>query len=234
MTCSFRAPTSPPVTISVSIIEDDPKLRHILTEWIAQAEGFRSLSQYSNVTSAVAHLPEDDPDVVLVDINLSGQSGIECVRQLKPVMARSQFLMLTVFEDGDHIFDALTAGASGYLLKRTPREELLDAIKQVFEGGSPMTSYIARKVVLWFQKQAGKPKPQADDLSARECEILRLLSRGFAYKEMAETLGITVGTINTHMYRIYQKLHVRSRGEAVALFASFPKDLRRPPSKSGG
>ncbi len=218
--------------ISVSIIEDDPKLTKIVTEWISNDEGFRYLSQYSNASNAVSRLPEDKPDVVLVDINLSGQSGIECVRQLKPVIPQTQFLMLTVFEDGDHIFDALTAGASGYLLKRTPREELLQAIRQVHEGGSPMTSYIARKVVLWFQKQASTPaKPNAEDLSPREREILRLLARGFAYKEMAESLGISVGTVNTHMYRIYQKLHVRSRGEAVALFASLPRDLKGPPSR---
>ena len=167
--------------------------------------------------------------MVLADINLSGLSGIDCVRQLKPVMPGTQFLMLTVFEDGDHIFDALTAGASGYLLKRTPRDELLSSIKQVHEGGSPMTSYIARKVVLWFQqKQAGAPKKQPEELSAREREILRLLARGYAYKEMADTLGISMGTINTHIYRIYQKLHVRSRGEAVALFAPFPNDPQAP------
>ena len=177
----------------------------------------------------MTRLPKDKPDVVLADINLSGLSGIDCVRQLKPVMAETQFLMLTVFEDGDHIFDALTAGASGYLLKRTPREELLSSIKQVHEGGSPMTSYIARKVVLWFQqKQSSAPKKQPEELSAREREILRLLARGYAYKEMADTLGISMGTINTHIYRIYQKLHVRSRGEAVALFAPFPNDPKAP------
>lgn len=217
------------MNISVSIIEDDPELRQILNGWLAQAEGFRCLSQYANAESAVTRLPRDKPDVVLVDINLSGQSGIDCVRQLKPVMTRTQFLMLTVFEDGDHIFDALTAGASGYLLKRTPREELLSSIKQVHEGGSPMTSYIARKVVLWFQqKQAVAQKKQPEELSAREGEILRLLARGYAYKEMADALGISMGTINTHIYRIYQKLHVRSRGEAVALFAPFPNEPKAP------
>jgi DNA-binding NarL/FixJ family response regulator len=217
------------LNISVSIIEDDSELRHILTGWLSQADGFRCLSQYSNAESALTRLPKDKPDVVLADINLSGLSGIDCVRQLKPVMTGTQFLMLTVFEDGDHIFDALTAGASGYLLKRTPRDELLSSIKQVHEGGSPMTSYIARKVVLWFQqKQSSAPKRQPEELSVREREILRLLARGYAYKEMADTLGISMGTINTHIYRIYQKLHVRSRGEAVALFAPFPNDPKVP------
>ena len=202
-------------------------MRAILTDWLGKAEGFQLVSQYSNVESAMARIPEDQPDVILVDINLGGQSGITCVRQLKSILPDTQFLMLTVFADGDHIFDALTAGASGYLLKRTPHDELLAAIREVHAGGSPMTSYIARKVVQWFQKQA-PTAPAEDPLSAREREILRLLARGFAYKEMAETLGISIGTINTHIRRIYQKLHVRSRGEAVAKFAPFPGEPRAP------
>jgi len=211
----------------VSIIEDDPGVCKILAGWIDQAKGFRCVSQYGGVESALAHLTEDRPDVVLVDINLSGQSGIHCVRQLKPVMPKTQFLMLTVYEDSDHIFDALTAGASGYLLKRTPREELLASIKQVYEGGSPMTSYIARKVVRWFQQEQS-PRQKPEGLSPRESEVLRLLARGYAYKEIADTLGISMPTVNTHIHRIYQKLHVRSRGEAVALFAPFPGDPQVP------
>jgi DNA-binding NarL/FixJ family response regulator len=166
--------------------------------------------------------------VALVDINLPGQSGIECVRRLKAVMPDTQFLMLTVFEDGDHIFDALSAGASGYLLKRTPRDELLAAIREVHEGGSPMTSYIARKVVLWFQKQKPPQAAGGEVLSSREREILRQLARGYAYKEIAHNLGISLGTINTHVRRIYHKLHVSSRGEAVALFSDFKDEPRAP------
>jgi DNA-binding NarL/FixJ family response regulator len=214
--------------IAVSIIEDDPGVRRILADWIRQAQGFRCVSEYGSVESALAHLPGDKPDVVLVDINLSGQSGIHCVRRLKPAMPETQFLMLTVYEDGDHIFDALTSGASGYLLKRTPRNELLASIKQVHEGGSPMTSYIARKVVCWFQ-QAQPPKQETDALSPREREVLRFLARGFAYKEIADALGISLPTVTTHIHRIYQKLHVRSRGEAVALFAPFPTEPQAPP-----
>lgn len=214
--------------ISVSIIEDDPSVRTIVREWIARADGFRLVNEYSNVESALAKIPGNAPDVVLVDINLSGQSGVECVRQLKGILPKTQFLMLTVFEDGDHIFDALTAGASGYLLKRTPRDELLTAIREVHEGGSPMTSYIARKVVVWFRKQTPVPEKGGDVLSSREREILRLLARGFAYKEMADNLGISIGTINTHVRRIYHKLHVSSRGEAVALFTQFPDEPRAP------
>ena len=219
------------MNIAVSIVEDDPGVRAILADWISRADGFRLASEFSNAESALAGLPRDRPDVVLVDINLSGQSGITCVRQLKPVMPETQFVMVTVFEDGDHIFDALTAGASGYLLKRTPREELLAAIQQVHAGGSPMNSYIARKVVQWFQKKPPEARIEPDGLSAREREILRLLARGFAYKEMAEALGISIGTINTHIRRIYQKLHVRSRGEAVALFAPFPSEPKAPAPK---
>lgn len=214
--------------ISVSIIEDDPSVRTIVRDWVSHAEGFRWLDEYSNVESAVAKLPGAPADVVLVDINLSGQSGVECVRKLKGLLPQTQFLMLTVFEDGNHIFDAITAGASGYLLKRTPRDELLVAIREVHAGGSPMTSHIARKVVLWFQKQAPARTVEGDVLSSREREILRLLARGFAYKEMADNLGISIGTINTHVRRIYHKLHVSSRGEAVALFTQFPDEPRAP------
>ena len=219
------------MTISVSIIEDNGELRAILKDWLSTSEGFRFVSEYSSAEGALAHLQADKPNVVLVDINLSGQSGIDCVRQLKPQMPETQFLMVTVFEDGDHIFDALTAGASGYMLKRTPREELLASIRQVQEGGSPMTSYIARKVVQWFQKQSTPVHAETDGLSPREREILRLLARGYAYKEMADSLGVSMGTINTHIRRIYQTLHVRSRGEAVALYAPFPGEPQAPARK---
>ncbi|HWA29367.1 MAG TPA: response regulator transcription factor [Lacunisphaera sp.] len=214
--------------ISVSIIEDDANVRAILHDWLAGAEGFRLVGEYSNTESAVARLRDAPPDVALVDINLPGQSGIECVRRLKAVVPDTQFLMLTMFEDGDHIFDALSAGASGYLLKRTPRDELLAAIREVRDGGSPMTSYIARKVVRWFQARPLAQAAEGDVLTAREREILRQLARGYAYKEIAHNLGIGIGTINTHVRRIYHKLHVSSRGEAVALFSDFKDEPRAP------
>jgi DNA-binding NarL/FixJ family response regulator len=217
------------VSIAVAIIEDDPGVRAILVDWIRQAEGFRLVGEYSNAESAAAKFPAAPPDVALVDINLSGRSGIAFVREQKALRPKTQFLMVTVFEDNDHIFDALTAGASGYLLKQTPQEDLLKAIREVSEGGSPMTSYIARKVVLWFQRreQATTRNPETE-LTAREREILRLLARGYAYKEMADALGISIGTINTHIRRIYHKLHVSSRAEAVALFTDYPDDPRAP------
>ncbi len=195
--------------------------------WINRAREFRCVSDYDSAETAVPRLPGDKPDVVLVDINLSGQSGIYCVCRLKPLMPETQFLMVTVYEDSAHIFEALTAGATGYLLKRTPRAELLTAIKQANAGGSPMTSYIARKVVELF-RVIPSDKPGPGVLSPRESEILRLLARGYSYKEIADSLGISIATVNTHIHRIYEKLHVRSRGEAVARYAPFPR-LRQPP-----
>ena len=216
-------------SISVSIIEDNAEVRGVVAGWITQAEGFRLAGEFSSVEGAIAQLPKHKPDVALVDINLSGQSGITCIRQLKRVVPATQFVVFTVYEDPDHIFDALTAGASGYLMKQTPRDELLAAIRQVHAGGSPMSSYIARKVVQWFQKKppAGS-EAHREALSPREQEILRLLARGKAYKEMADTLSVSLGTINTHIRRIYQKLHVSSRSEAVSLFSTFPSEPKAP------
>jgi DNA-binding NarL/FixJ family response regulator len=215
------------LSIAVSIIEDDASVRKILAGWIGRAKGFQFVSEYSTAESAMAGLPDDKPDVVLADINLSGQSGIHCVCRLKPLMPQTQFLMLTVYEDSDHIFDALAAGASGYLLKRTPRDELLASIKQVHEGGSPMTSYIARKVVQSFQRPRSEA-PAPDGLSPREWEVLGLLARGYSYKEIADSLGISMPTVNTHIHRTYEKLHVQSRGQAVARYATFPQEQRAP------
>src|SRR3954465_14314678 len=166
-------------SISVSIIEDNAKVRGVLAGCITQAEGCRLAGEFSSVEGALANLPKEKPDVALVDINLSGQSGITCMRQLKHTMPATQFVVFSVFEDADHIFDALTAGASGYLLKQTPRDELLAAIRQVHAGGSPMSSYIARKVVQWFQnKSTAGSDAHREALSPREQEILRLLARG--------------------------------------------------------
>lgn len=161
-----------------------------------------------------------------MDINLAGQSGVHCVEVLKPQMPDTEFVMLTVYEDVDHIFKALLAGATGYLPKSTPREELFTSMKQVREGGSPMPSYIARKVVKAFQS-ASKQTPKLEGLSPREAELLNLLARGFSYKEISDTMGISISTVNTHVHRIYRKLRVNSRGEAVAVYAKIPQG---PPS----
>jgi DNA-binding NarL/FixJ family response regulator len=214
------------MSIAVSIVEDDGPAREILSDWIRQAQGFRCLSQYGDAEAALAKLPADKPSVVLMDINLPGMSGIDCVRQLKPQLPNTQFVMLTVYEDTDHIFDALAVGASGYLLKQTPRDELLTAIKDVHAGGSPMTSNIARKVVQSFQRAAPHPD-ESLNLSPREKEVLELLACGYLYKEIADNLGITVATVVTYIRRIYEKLHVRSRAQAVAKYGHFtPREER--------
>jgi DNA-binding NarL/FixJ family response regulator len=153
-----------------------------------------------------------------MDINLPGMSGVDAVRKLKPILPDTQFVMLTVYEDADHIYNALAAGATGYLLKETPRQELLNALQDVHSGGSPMTSNIARKVVQSFGQPRASTAP-ADELSPREQEVLDLLARGYLYKEIAERLNISIPTVNTYVRRMYEKLHVRSRAQAVAKYA---------------
>lgn len=208
--------------ITISIVEDDTPTREILRDWISGANGFECLNVYNTAEAASAGLPKDKPSVVLMDINMPGMNGIECVRRLKPRMPGTQFVMLTVYEDPDYIFKALSAGASGYMLKRTPRAELLAAIKDVHGGGSPMNSNIARKVVQSFQGFGAAAPPESDNLSPREREVLELLARGHLYKEIAELLQISVPTVNTHIRRIYEKLHVHSRSQAIAKFTHVP------------
>jgi DNA-binding NarL/FixJ family response regulator len=210
------------VSITISVVEDDAPARAILTEWIRSAAGFECLGVYENAEDALIGLPKEKPAVVLTDINMPGMSGIECVRRLKPQMMETQFVMLTVYEDPDHIFKALSSGASGYLLKRTPRAELLAAIQDVHSGGSPMSSNIARKIVQSFQRFSGSRQAEPDNLSPREREVLQLLARGYLYKEIADTLRISVPTVNAHIRRIYEKLHVHSRSQAVAKFTYIP------------
>ena len=205
------------MAITVSIVEDNDQLRGTLARVINRAEGFRCLSQYPDAEAAVEALPRDHPDVVLMDINLPGMNGVECVRRLKQLAPDSLVIMLTVYEDTENIFNALAAGASGYLLKRTPRAELLDAIREVHRGGSPMTTHIARKVVQSFQQTGASSQP-TEGLSPREQEVLDCLSKGFLYKEIADKLGIGYETVHTYIRRIYEKLQVRTRTEAVAKF----------------
>ena len=209
------------VKIAVSIVEDDTPTRGMLTDWIRESDDFRCIGVHCSGESALVAVPEEKPSVVLMDINLPGISGIECVRRLKPQMPRTQFVMLTVYDDPEHIFKALTSGACGYLLKRVPRAELLAALKDVHVGGSPMSSNIARKVVQSFQR-FNSSAPEDEDLSPREREVLELLARGYLYKEISDALHISVPTVNTHIRHIYEKLHVRSRSQAVAKFTYFP------------
>jgi DNA-binding NarL/FixJ family response regulator len=203
------------LSISVSIVEDDAGVRSSLAKLIDSSPGFRCLSQHPSAERAMQELPKAVPEVVLMDINLPGLSGVECVRRLKPVLPTTQIIMLTVYQNTEHIFNALAAGATGYLLKQTPPAELLAAMHDVHSGGSPMSSHIARKIVQSFQK----PAPVARDtssLSPRESEVLDLLAKGYLYKEIADKMGLTYATVHTHIRHIYEKLHVRSRTEAVA------------------
>jgi DNA-binding NarL/FixJ family response regulator len=203
--------------INVSIVEDSEKFRTTLARVLDRSEGFACLSPYPNAEDALKGLPQDKPDVVLMDINLPGMNGVECVRQLKQLVPTMQIMMLTVYEDTENIFNALAAGATGYMLKRTSRDELLEAIREVKRGGSPMTTHIARKVVSSFQRTAATAPP-TENLSPREQEVLDLLSHGLIYKEIAEKLNISYETVHTYIRRIYEKLQVRTRTEAVAKF----------------
>ncbi|TAL03789.1 MAG: response regulator transcription factor [Verrucomicrobia bacterium] len=203
--------------ITVSIVEDQEPLRATLARMLNRAEGFECVSQYGSAEEALKDLPKVKPEVVLMDINLPGINGVECVRQLKQLLPAVQVMMLTVYEDTENIFNALAAGASGYMLKRTPRAELLEAIREVHRGGSPMTTHIARMVVQSFLKPVTKPETTAE-LSPREKEVLDCLAQGLMYKEIAEKIGVTYETVHTYIRRIYEKLQVRTRTEAVAKF----------------
>ena len=219
--------TKKTVSIAVAIVEDDVPAREILAGWIRDTAGFRLAGEYNDAESAIAKLPQEKPSVVLFDINLPGMNGIECVRRLKPRLPETQFLMVTVYEDANHIFNALSAGASGYLLKQMRRNELMDALKDVHAGGSPMSSQIARKVVQSFRRNETENNGETVELSGREREVLELLARGYLYKEIAEMLKISVQTVNTYIRRIYEKLHVRSRAQAVAKYANLPMGATR-------
>jgi len=203
--------------ITVSIVEDNEQLRVTLARVIGRAEGFKCLRQYGDAESALEGVPKERPEVVLMDINLPGMNGVECVRKLKPLVAQTQIVMLTVYEDTENIFNALAAGAAGYLLKRTKSAELLEAIREVNRGGSPMTTHIARKVTQSFQR-AGPSQQATENLSEREREVLDCLSQGLISKEIAAKLGISYETVHTYIRRIYEKLQVRTRSEAVAKF----------------
>ena len=217
------------MAVAVSIVEDDPQARKIIAGWISRASGFRLAGDWGDAESALKLLPEKKPDVVLMDINLPGMNGVEAVRRLKSALPATQFVMLTVYEDADHIYNALSAGATGYLLKQTPREELLSALWEVYRGGSPMTSNIARKVIQSF-KRTSVPVPPGEELSPREQEVLELLARGYLYKEISERLNISVPTVNTYIRRMYEKLQVRSRAQAVAKYAHLSDSEERPPA----
>ncbi|MGH7940467.1 MAG: response regulator [Limisphaerales bacterium] len=203
--------------ISVSIVDDEKKLCQSVASFLNGSQGFRCVSMYGNAEAALKHLPSEPPDVVLMDINMAGIDGIECVKRLKGLIPQSQILMFTVYEDTEQIFKALAAGATGYLLKRREPEELLQALRDVHAGGSPMSNSIARKVVASFQK-ADRTGEKDSLLTTREQRVLDLLAQGLAYKQIGDQMSISINTIRTHLRHIYEKLHVQSRTAAVAKY----------------
>jgi DNA-binding NarL/FixJ family response regulator len=206
------------VSIRVAIVEDDRSVRENLCVLIDAATGFRCTATCSSAEEAWKQLPPIAPEVVLMDIHLPGKSGIECVAKLKALLPETQVIMLTIEEDSERVFDSLKAGATGYLVKSVSPAKILDAIAEVHNGGAPMSSHIARNVVLAFRKTPEPENPELN-LSPREEEVLRLLAKGHRSKEIAEELGVGTATVNTHVRHIYEKLHVRSRAEAVARLA---------------
>lgn len=199
--------------IAVAIVEDIKDIREGLQILIDNSDGFMCREVYSNAEQALNLIPQSQPDVVLMDINLPGMNGIECTRHLKPKCPSTQFIMSTVYEDDENIFESLKAGATGYLLKKTEPGKILDAIKEVFHGGSPMSTQIARKVIASFQSKKGID--EVEILTPKEKEILKALAKGLRYKEIASDMNISVETVRSHARNIYVKLHVQSRTEAL-------------------
>lgn len=211
-----KAIVSSPV-ISVAIVEDDAGIRESLAAFLGRATGVRCLAAYCNAEDALRGFKSVTPDVVLMDINLPGRSGIEATRELKRLRPDARILMLTVYEDNKALFDSLKAGACGYLLKRTASEKIVEAIREAREGGMPLTPRMASKVAAYFQAQE-KTHDEVDSLSPRERQTLELLAEGFLYKEIAEKMGISCLTVTQFTKHIYEKLHVHSRTEAVVKF----------------
>jgi DNA-binding NarL/FixJ family response regulator len=200
---------------SVVIVEDDRALRQQIVEILGTASDIRCVGAFASAEEALRAIPVKMPDVVLMDIKLPGMSGIDCVAKLKRMLPSLQIIMVTIFEDSERIFRALKAGASGYLVKSRPPEQLLEAIRDVHSGGSPMSSHIARKVVQHFHLLDPSPK-EAENLSPREEQVLDLLASGFIYKEIGDKLNISVETVRTYVKNICNKMHVRNRLAAVA------------------
>ncbi len=207
--------------ISVCIVDDNKELRNALEEIVSMSEGFKCVGTIGTAEDALNQIPLLKPDVVLMDINLgTPETGIDVVKVLKPRIPAINFMMCTVYEEDEKIFEALSAGASGYILKKTNPARLLEAIRELYEGGAPMSSQIARKVVAAFQQQSDNTNTtqDLDMLSVREKEILKFLSRGLMYKEIASQLFLSPETVRKHVYHIYEKLHVNNRVAAVNKF----------------
>src|SRR4051812_24265172 len=204
------------MAIKVAIVDDDEGIRASIQALIRKAPALKLAGDYPDAESALKEIPKNPPEVVLMDINLPGTKGVECVRQLKMAVSRGQFLMLTVYEDSDSLFNSLKAGASGYLLKRTAPDRLVEAIQDVHAGGSPMTPQLARRVVQYFSRP--ESDPGLSKLTPGEREFLEQLARGYAYKEIADRMNISIDTVRSYVRTVYEKLHVHSRTEAVVKF----------------
>jgi len=203
--------------IKVALVEDDEGIRSSLAALIRRASNLRLAGDYPDAETALQEIPRKPPDVVLMDINLPGMNGVECVRQLKSNLPEVQVLMLTVYEDSDSLFNSLKAGASGYLLKRTVSTKLLEAIRDVHTGGSPMTPQVARRLVQFFSSPSSA-QASVSKLTAGEKEFLDQLARGYAYKEIADRMKISIDTVRSYVRTVYEKLHVHSRTEAVVKY----------------
>jgi DNA-binding NarL/FixJ family response regulator len=203
--------------ITISIVEDQREMRESLTEYLGNAPELQCVGAHATGEEGVRNIPKENPDVALIDINLPGMNGIQCVARLRKLLPRIQVLMLTTYDDGDLIFDSLRAGANGYLLKNMTQEEMVQAVRQVHAGGAPMSLQIARKVINHFHE--AKPASELGHLTVRELEILRLLAKGHMYKEIADQLAISMSTVRTHVSAVYDKLHVHSRTEAALKLA---------------
>jgi DNA-binding NarL/FixJ family response regulator len=201
--------------IKVTVVEDIPELRNGLVSLLQWDERFEAVSAHNDAESAIDHIIAMQPEIVVMDINLPGMNGIECIRKIKKDCPHTQFIMFTIYEDDEHLFDALEAGASGYVLKKASQQKILDSLQELYNGGAPMSTSIARKVINRFKK------PETNDflnITEREKEILTLLGKGLLYKEIAEQLHITTGTVKQHLHKIYEKLHVQNRTEAILKF----------------
>jgi len=202
------------MSIKISIVEDQPEMRESLVAWLGDAPGLSCVGAHATGEEALKKIPQENPDVVLMDINLTGMNGIQCVARLKESLPKTQVLMLTTYDEGDMIFDSLRAGANGYLLKNMPQAELVEAVQQVHSGGAPMSLQIARKVINHFHRNS-QPNPELEQLTVRELEILKLLAKGYMYKEIADQLSISMSTVRSHVCAVYDKLHVHSRSQAA-------------------
>jgi DNA-binding NarL/FixJ family response regulator len=213
------------VRVKVSIVEDDQQIRDGMAFLINSSEGAVCISTHANGEEALRQIPALGPDVILMDINLPQMSGIDCTRKLKSLLPGAQVLILTMYEDSELVFDSIMAGASGYLVKRTPPAKILEAIQEIHTGASPMSGRIARKMVEHF-RNLKHSAPELENLSKREQEVLELLAKGYRYKEIADALGLGFDTVRSHLRSIYDKLHVHSRTEAVAKYLKTPESER--------